>query len=325
MQRKAQQLAAQRSQTWRHSGTVITIAICTHNRSQLLDRTLGRLGEIAVPRRRAWEVLVVDNRCTDDTDTVLERHTGRLPLRRARQDRLGLSNARNAAMDHARGSYILWTDDDVLVDGNWLQAYEAAFDRHPDAAVFGGPIAPWFQSDPPVWIVENWDLLSSAYAARDLGHTAIPFNAGSNAVPYGANFCVRTDVQRMHRYDPALGRNGRRVVLGEEVDVVRRILAAGHEGWWVPEAGVRHWIPAERLSKRYVAEYFRGLGRTCSLTEPCEDAARWFGVPRWWYRELLERALRYAWCCPGGWTRDRVRALCDLETSVGRILAKWNT
>jgi len=34
----------------------------------------------------------------------------------------------------------VWTDDHVLVDPQWVAAYCRAFERWPDAAVFGGPI-----------------------------------------------------------------------------------------------------------------------------------------------------------------------------------------
>jgi glucosyl-dolichyl phosphate glucuronosyltransferase len=58
------------------------------------------------------------------------------------------SRARNRAVYAARGDYLVWTDDDVVVDPNWLAAYVAAFRRRPEAAVFGGPVFPRYE--PPV-------------------------------------------------------------------------------------------------------------------------------------------------------------------------------
>ena len=45
-------------------------------------------------------------------------------------------------MPHGKpaGICIVWTDDDVLVDPNWLASYGEAAARWPDAAFFGGPI-----------------------------------------------------------------------------------------------------------------------------------------------------------------------------------------
>jgi len=67
-----------------------------------------------------WEVLIVNNNCTDDADEIVDQFTNRLPIRLEREKRQRLSNARNCAIATAKGDYILWTDDDVIVDPNWL-------------------------------------------------------------------------------------------------------------------------------------------------------------------------------------------------------------
>src|SRR5262249_56770240 len=59
--------------------TRLTVAICTWNRAGLLDQTLGRLRELEIPPGTEWELLVVNNNCTDDTDAVVARHAGSLP------------------------------------------------------------------------------------------------------------------------------------------------------------------------------------------------------------------------------------------------------
>src|SRR4051794_35896246 len=101
----------------------VTVAICTWNRAGLLDQTLSEMGRLRIPSGLEWELIVVNNNCTDPTDEVIARHTGRLPIRRVSEPRPGQSNARNAAVRVARGDYIVWTDDDVLVDPLWLAAY----------------------------------------------------------------------------------------------------------------------------------------------------------------------------------------------------------
>ena len=100
----------------------VSVVICTWNRAGLLDQTLARMRELHVPAGLAWELLVVNNNCTDDTDAVAARHRGHLPLRPVREPTPGLSNARNKGLAEARGELILWTDDDVRVDPGWLAA-----------------------------------------------------------------------------------------------------------------------------------------------------------------------------------------------------------
>ena len=118
-----------------------TVAICTWNRAWLLPRVLERLTRLQHTQSE-WEVVVVNNNSTDDTERVLDAFAGRLPLRRAFEARPGLSHARNTAVRWATGDYIVWTDDDALVDADWLAAYVRAAEQHPEAAVFGGPVRP---------------------------------------------------------------------------------------------------------------------------------------------------------------------------------------
>jgi glycosyltransferase involved in cell wall biosynthesis len=121
---------------------MITVAIPTLNRAESLKRTLESLAAMRIPMDLAWEVLVVNNGGTDHTDQVIDSFVGRLPIRRVVEPKRGVSNARNRAVDEAKGDYILWTDDDVVVDPGWLAAYADAFKRWPDVAVFGGKIVP---------------------------------------------------------------------------------------------------------------------------------------------------------------------------------------
>src|SRR6266481_662849 len=123
------------------SQVTFTVAICTWNRAASLLQTLRSLTSIDPPNS-PWELLVVNNHCTDETEDVLDRLQQELPLRRVFEAKPGVSQARNAAIQHAHGNYIIWTDDDVIVDKDWLCAYERAVNRWPEAAVFGGPVRP---------------------------------------------------------------------------------------------------------------------------------------------------------------------------------------
>ena len=122
----------------------VTIGICTFNRAESLRRTLDSLLAMRVPNDLAWEIVIVNNNCTDHTDDVISKYVGPLPVRREFEPRAGKSNALNRAIDVAKGDYI-WIDDDVLVDPGLLSAYAAAFRRWPEATVFGGRIKPKYK------------------------------------------------------------------------------------------------------------------------------------------------------------------------------------
>ena len=270
---------------------LVTVAICTRNRRRALERTLETLAAIESPPSLSWELLVVDNRSEDDTAKSIASFAHELPLRMLVESRVGLSHARNAAIAAARGEYIVWIDDDVLVDPGWLRAYHDAFRNHPDVAFFGGPIVPELDGTPPSWLLAALPHIDNAYAARDLGRAPVALTA--DTLPFGANFVVRTEDQRRHPFDPELGRRDDRLSAGEEWDVLQRLLAEGASGRWVPRARVRHVISAERQSVRYLRRYYVGNGISLARTRSTAGEKTLFRRPRWAWREAFSQELAY--------------------------------
>jgi len=255
----------------------ISVAICTFNRAESLRRTLDSVAAMRVPSEVAWEVLIVNNNSTDHTDDVISAFTGRLPVRREFEPRPGKSNALNRAIDVAKGDYILWTDDDVVVDTGWLAAYVEAFRRWPKAVVFGGRITPKYEVPAEKWVIESEAVLVGPYAIRDFGDQVMPLSAeDEDHFPFGANWAVRAAEQRAFRYDPELGPVPNRVRNHEETDLIHRLLASGATGYWIPEAMVEHCIGRDRQTVRYIAAYYESWGETLAFRTAAATAAQPF-------------------------------------------------
>jgi glucosyl-dolichyl phosphate glucuronosyltransferase len=73
----------------------VTVAICTWNRSKSLRATLLSLQQLTIPPDVDWELLIVNNNCTDNTDLIVGLFADSLPIRLLHEERQGLSNARN--------------------------------------------------------------------------------------------------------------------------------------------------------------------------------------------------------------------------------------
>jgi glycosyltransferase involved in cell wall biosynthesis len=291
---------------------MLSVIVCTRNRSAMLRRCLQAMCELDGPSTASWELLVVDNGSTDDTASVIDTFSSRLPLRPVKEATAGLSHARNRAVREARGEWLLWCDDDALVDKQWLSAYAEAFARWPNGVVFGGPILPELEGIPPRWLTAALGSIGGAYAARDLGPELMRLTIAGDRVPYGANFAVRADAQRRFAYDPRLGRQpGDRGVVGEESAVIEQLLAAGGEGWWVPDARVRHIVPPERQTVRYLREYMTGYGETMAVRATDRPHAHTDALPpSWWTAaraELRYRGHRVV-SPPARWVREMVIA-----------------
>jgi len=277
----------------------ITVAICTFNRAESFRRTLISLVAMEVPSDIAWEIVIVNNNSTDHTDDVISEYVGRLPVRREFEPRGGKSNALNRAIDVAKGDYIVWTDDDVVVDAGWLTAYVGAFRRWPEAAVFGGRITPRYEAPVAQWVIENEPLLVGPYAIRDFSDRVYPLFADDEEhFPYGANWAIRAQEQRAFRYDTQLGPVPNRIGTGEETDVIRRLLGSGATGYWIPEAMVEHCIGRNRQTARYIGGFFESMGKNLAYRTAAQTAASpfWFGIPRRIWPRLLVSGVLYWFC-----------------------------
>jgi glycosyltransferase involved in cell wall biosynthesis len=215
-----------------------------------------------IPAGLRWELIVVDNGA-GDASGVAGRFAGRIPIRCVREPRPGQSNARNRGVAEARGDYLCWTDDDVEVDSGWLAAYWRAFQRHPEAGLFGGRVMPVPEAPTPGWFdrcLDDWPL-AAVTAKRD---AAVIAPIHRLELPWGANFAIRTAEQKLLAYDPELGISPERPRMADETDLLFRLLKRGATGWWVPDSLVRHRIDQPRQSRAYLLAYFRRAGDTAA-------------------------------------------------------------
>ncbi len=236
----------------------VSVIICTWNRAALLDQTLAEMRKLRVPDGVDWELLVVNNNSTDATDEIIARQANCLPIRRIFAPRQGKSFACNLAIDSAEGDFIVWTDDDVLVDTEWLAAYLAAADRWSEAVYFGGLIEPYYECPPPSWVTANLGLLKGVLLVRDLGPAERPFIGDEE--PSGASMAFRRSVFDNWRFSTRVGPAGESAVRGEDTMLIDDLKQQGKQGIWVPAARVRHFVPAARMTREYLWKWAYGWG-----------------------------------------------------------------
>ena len=236
-----------------------TVALCTHNHADRLSRTLADLTRLNPPQA-FWEFLIVDNGCSDVTPDLISRYAwpAHWRVRIVREERLGLSNARNRAIAEASGDYVIFMDDDETADPDWLCAYERLIETNtPDA--FGGRIKVLFEDTRPAWLQD--DLLGFLGELNRFDQITRLTSASTSF--YGGNFGLRKAVcDHVGGFDDMLGRKGDDNTGGEEVDFYRRLLAAGFHVWWTPEAVINHRIQASKLNRRYFLDLHFCQGQT---------------------------------------------------------------
>ena len=137
--------------------TRLTIVICTHNRSALLQRTLRSINEAEWPQDGTVEILVVANACTDDTIAVLKHHESQchrgdsLALRWTEEPTPGKSYALNRAIPMIDDGLVAFVDDDHRIERGYLVNMFRAARRYPDATLLCGRILPDWDGSEPKW------------------------------------------------------------------------------------------------------------------------------------------------------------------------------
>ena len=229
------------------------------------------------------EFLVIDNGSDDDTIAVLEEISKRLPLTYWTETTAGKNRCLNQALDKANGELLVFTDDDVTPNTDWLMQYAAAFERWPDDHVFGGRIALRFPPTTPDWIAQLQPPYSTyAFSDFDLNLPEGP----THRCPTGPNMAVAAALFASHRFNPDVGPAGKSYAMGSETELLFRLRDAGHRFIYLPDARVEHRIRTDQLSLDWLAGRARRLGRGAARS--ANKSTRIGGI-RWkiWVKLLI--------------------------------------
>ena len=155
----------------------ISIVICTANRANDLRDTLASLA--GVRWSGSVELLVVDNRSTDDTrPLVADASRGYpFPLRYLYEGAGGKYAALNSGIKAARGQIIVATDDDARFEPDWLERAADGLSRY-GCEFVGGRVLPLWGAPKPEWLAETNGLHTKVIALLDQGNTAREFGRG---------------------------------------------------------------------------------------------------------------------------------------------------
>jgi len=249
------------------------VIVCVYNRAR---QVLPCLESLLASTFDDFEIVLVDDASTDESREVLAQYRDDHPERSIRIVRneinQGISGARNAGIDAARGDLVFFTDSDCTVEPDWLGQMVAAFDDAHVSAVAGTVVEP-----PP----RNWAEMAR-WGGNRINRTRLQ---GRRLI--GCNMGFRRHIVAQHRFDPELRR------YCDEDDLARRLRQSNEQFAFVPNAVVAHDHPVTlkgslRLawaqgqgSARFWHKHGMVLGRdlwflaAAVLTSPLALSGRW--------------------------------------------------
>lgn len=263
----------------------ISVVISTYNNSERLRISLGAFTHLRCPEGVDWELVLVNNNCSDETDQVAVEFSDRLPLVYIHEPRPGNCQGRNAGIRAASGKLIVFTDEDVKPAENWLKAYWSAYQQKPEGFYFGGPIESEFENAPPE--SELAELAPQSVNGLYYGAEPRGLEEGDDFIaPNWA--CPAADIRAAGGFDTSLGLDPARgrVLGGEETDLMERLRERGLLGWYVPEAKVKHFVPAHKCTLKHIAARVEAAAyyQARKMSDGAEPVVRISGVPRWLWR-----------------------------------------
>jgi glycosyltransferase involved in cell wall biosynthesis len=184
----------------------ISCIIPAFNEEKLIGACLDSI--IRNSRGRFCEIIVIDNASHDRTSEIAQARRG---VKVIREERKGLSFARECGRAAANGDFIAYIDADSRMPEGWIDNLDLAFRQHREAVCISGPPT-YFD----VTFLQKLFLRILWWTAAPLTYRLVGY------MVYGAHFVVKKEA-----IDEIGGFDCNIEFFGEDTDFARRLKATG--------------------------------------------------------------------------------------------------
>jgi len=246
-----------------HLNSGVSVAICCHNSSDVIGPTIKALSDQVVDERIDYEVILVDNNCTDDTVQKAENNFSnpKVEFRVVREPTLGLIHARRRAAFTATYDTISFLDDDNIIDENWVNNVFETFCHHDDVGVLGSHNEPLIDGMIPPWFSSFQHYFACGKQAEHSGYVT-----KTRKSVFGAGISFRTQIL-LDIFNSSLplfmvGRKKNQTLSGEDEELCFRAILMGWQIWYEESLRLKHRIVPGRLSWHYLWKLQRSFSES---------------------------------------------------------------
>src|SRR5574341_1882473 len=227
---------------------ICSICIATYKRPELLRKLLESIKKQVLPEDVRLQVIVVDNDAQGSAEEIVRTcgSDSRLWYSYWIQPLKNISLTRNASVQKALGSYILFIDDDEVASPDWVSSHLKTVVEYDADGVFGAVVPEFFEG--------TSDWLRRCYHSLN-NYTATPTGSKAGA-RWSGNCLLKASVLRdeIGPFDPRYGLTG-----GEDTHLFDRLEHKGARFVYCQEAWVWEYVPANRTRPSYLLKVaFRG-------------------------------------------------------------------
>jgi GT2 family glycosyltransferase len=216
----------------------------------------------------------------------------------------GLSTARNAGAKAASGDIVVFTDEDVLAEPDWLSELVAVYARRNPIGV-GGNVLPQWPTSKPWYFPEEFFWL--------VGVTHPNFVKRDEPQRVRNTFGCNISFRRASFLDAGgfredLGKNQTNPLQGEEAELCERL---DDEFWYTPDAVVHHRVDKNQLTVWYLLtrSFWQGYSKAALAKDMSGESS--------FLKEIMFDALPRRFRRPSREHLGEAAAICLFTVTVG--------
>ncbi len=245
---------------------MISIIIPTFNRADSLAIAIKSFVAQKFPSDK-FEILVVDNDSTDNTKQIVEMAIANQTehhIHYIYEPEPGLLSGRHRGAIDAKGNILIFVDDDIQADVNWLKAIESSF-IDTSVQIVGGRNLPNYEVEPPEWLEWFWQShpygqICGQLSLLDFGEQVREIDP--NYV-WGLNFSIRKKALfELRGFHPdSIPKHLQHFQGDGESGLTLKAKKLGYKAIYQPRALVFHQVPKERMTYEYFEQrcFFQGV------------------------------------------------------------------
>ncbi len=241
----------------------ISVIICCYNSAWVIDETLEYLFCQKINTDINWEILLINNASTDDTEQVVREaclkynSENKIEIRVVFEAQAGLIYARNTGIRESKYKYILFCDDDNFLFEDYLQKAYGIMEADSSIGACGGKgIALMRECEEPAWFKQH----QHSYAIN----TQKDRFSDEVLRLYGAGICIRKkalDDIKQYGFESLLtGRKGNQLLAGDDTELTSAIKIIGYNLYAADDLQFYHQILKRRLEIPYLLNMYTGFG-----------------------------------------------------------------
>lgn len=261
---------------------VLTIIICCYNGADRLIKVLDHIYSQRNIEKYVSEVIVVDNHSTDKTKEIVCSYEKDnilvVPLRYIYEGKLGLSNARKKGVDSCTTDWIVFLDDDNLIQSEWIEHISNYIRYNPKVGVLNGAVIPYvpfnISKDETLRLKASLKVLACThYNFEELNRNKkTPFRN-----PIGAGMVIRAEPLKKLSENGWLNSSGRTkddLTSGEDGEMAFYVKSMGYDFGFCPDAVLYHEMNRGRIQDDYLNKMWYEIGKGVAIVAKEQEIGR---------------------------------------------------